>query len=192
MNVEEETKGCDPPSPSTGDLELDEMLEDDEGTVICYICGEKPCDWIQYGEELIERGSETFSGETVSNNGIRKTVYRMYVYGKYGHLGKGKRVRIPLCVRDRIRERWPEANPEDYVGHKDEANPEDDMGHEDEANLEDDMGHKDEANSGDDMGHKVRKRKKGPYSPMFTRSDMRWCTRSNTRMCTRSNTRKDE
>lgn len=107
--------------PSTGELELDEMLEVDDKQIMCYICGEKPCDWIQYGKELIQRGVEMFSGEEmVSNKIIRKTVYRMYVYTKYGHLGKGKRVRIPICVRDRIREKWPEANPEDYMGHKDD------------------------------------------------------------------------
>ncbi len=44
----------------------------------------------------------------------------MYVCRKYCHLGKGKRICIPICVRDQIQEKWPEANPEDYMGHKDD------------------------------------------------------------------------
>ena len=79
----EETKGDDS-LPSTGELELDEMLEVDDNEIICHICGERPCDWIQYGEDLIQRGVESFDSETVANNIIRKTVYRMYIYGKYG------------------------------------------------------------------------------------------------------------
>jgi hypothetical protein len=117
--MEQEEKGEDL-LPTTVDMELDEMLEDDDNAGFCCICGGKPCDWIQYGNELIQRVSGMFSGEQTANNIIRKTAYRMYVYGKYGHLGKGKRVRIPICVRDHIRERWPEANPDDYMGHKDE------------------------------------------------------------------------
>jgi hypothetical protein len=70
----EETKGDDS-LPSTGELELDEMLEVDENETMCCICGEKPCDWIQYSEELIQRGLERCSGEIVLNNIIRKTVY---------------------------------------------------------------------------------------------------------------------
>ena len=67
----EETKGDDS-FPSTGELELDEMLEVDDNELICRICDERPCDWIQYGEDLIQRGVESFDGETVANNIIRK------------------------------------------------------------------------------------------------------------------------
>ena len=113
---EEEIKedGC---SPSTGELELDKMLEDGDNRTICHICGEKPCDWICYGEDLIQRGETTFVSEIMTNNIIQKSIYSMYIYGKYGHLGKGRRICIPICVRDGIRKRWPESNPEDYMGY---------------------------------------------------------------------------
>lgn len=107
--------------PSTGEQELDMMLDDDNPDRICHICGEEPCDWNTYGEELLEEGGKLFEHEEVITHSlVRKTIYRMYVYGKYGHLGKGKRVCIPVCVRDKIREQWPEESIKHYVGNLEE------------------------------------------------------------------------
>ena len=64
MEVSEEIKGDDL-LPSTGQLELYEMLEDDDNAVIWFICGETT---FLYGKKLIQRGVAPFSNEIDSNN----------------------------------------------------------------------------------------------------------------------------
>ena len=108
----------------------DDFEEEEDNETLCSVCGECPCEWIRYGELLIQSGEQQFPNvlreenvlqgdvhDAVQRRKARKFVYRLYVYNRYGHLGRGRRVKIPLCVRDRIRERWPEANAEDYMGH---------------------------------------------------------------------------
>jgi len=53
-------------------------------------------------------------------NLVRKHCYRTYTYYRYGHLGKGNRVMVPSCVSDKIRERWPEENDDDFMGFREE------------------------------------------------------------------------
>ena len=49
----------------------------------------------------------------------RKSLYKLFVYEIYGHLGRGNRIHIPHCVRDEIRTLFPD--PEDeYMGHMSE------------------------------------------------------------------------
>ena len=47
-------------------------------------------------------------------------MYKLYIYNKFGHLGRGNRIQIPVCVISKIREMWPEDSNEDYMGHRDE------------------------------------------------------------------------
>ena len=64
------------------------------------------------------------------HRGARKKMYRAYVAAKYGYLGQGNRVVVPMCVALAIRLRYynPECNctPDEvarpcvhYMGHKD-------------------------------------------------------------------------
>ena len=71
---------------------------------MCAVCGETPCNWIVYGDDIIsetelmyEEDPQKEEGE-VENRFIRKLVYKYYIYEKHGFLGKGNRIRTPLCV----------------------------------------------------------------------------------------------
>ena len=101
-----------------------EMAEEDESeSIMCAVCGGTPCDWIVWGDEILsevqlmyEEDPQKGQGE-VENRCIRKSAYRYYIYAKHGFLGKGNRIRIPTCVLDRIREKWPEADG-NYTGYR--------------------------------------------------------------------------
>ena len=89
--------------------------EENIDDVMCEICGGTPCDWVQFGEELMEQvnlmydiNSSENREHTFRNSTIRKSAYRMFTYMKYGHLGKGNRIPIASCVVDRVRSAWPE------------------------------------------------------------------------------------
>ena len=51
-----------------------------------------------------------------SNDTMRHTAYKQYVYFAIGHTGKGKRICPPNCVLWRIRDMYPSVEP--YVGFK--------------------------------------------------------------------------
>jgi len=53
------------------------------------------------------------------NRTIRYHIYRAYVFNTHPGIKKGQRIRIPMCVVSIIREKWPNAEGEPYVGHKD-------------------------------------------------------------------------
>ena len=85
------------------------------------VCGGTPCDWEVYGEEVVADIKEMYhlcEGETpeADSRTIKKSAYRLFVYSKYGHLGKGNRVRIAPCVTDRIREKWVDEEG-NYTGY---------------------------------------------------------------------------
>jgi hypothetical protein len=101
------------------------------------VCGGTPCQWDEFGDDLLEQANEMFvqtmsvaddgsavmvlvnksSGELVNNNTARYHLYKMFTYLKYGHLGKGNRVRIPSCVQDMIREHFPDPSNQ-YTGFR--------------------------------------------------------------------------
>lgn len=88
-------------------------------TVVCHHCGDKPCFWKQYKEELVNSISSNDTSQDEKNNLYRKKAYQLYVSMKYGKLGRGNRVKIPFCVQSGIRSVWPERSPENYMGFKD-------------------------------------------------------------------------
>ena len=95
-----------------------------------------PCEWIEYGIPAIEDLKRHFnmdtaisegyvvemqSGNQFQNDKIRFTCYRLFTYEKFGHLGKGNRVKLPVCVESKIKTLFPsldgnyttfQANPE--------------------------------------------------------------------------------
>ena len=91
--------------------------EDDDN--MCAVCGGTPCDWIVYGEEAVEDIEKEFSSElnTIDNRTLRHSTYKLFIYSKYGFLGKGNRIKIATCVVDRIRQKWPDPNGE-YTGYR--------------------------------------------------------------------------
>ena len=96
------------------DIEEEKM---EESEVVCLRCGSTPCEWITYGKDIIEGGQEMYSeGDNVENNKKRKAMYHLFTYLKYGHLGKGNRIPIPICVVEKIRETFPSPDG-NYMGY---------------------------------------------------------------------------
>ena len=105
------------------------MSEEDEK--VCVDCGGTPCEWDELGPDLLERVDlmhrrEKIEGVTVvvddngnrvENGAMRKAIYRMFTYIKFGHLGRGQRIPIPVCVLREIRNMYPERDG-DYMGFK--------------------------------------------------------------------------
>ncbi len=46
-------------------------------------------------------------GKHVPNNHMRFTCYKCFTYEKFGHLGKGNRVKLPICVESKIKDLFP-------------------------------------------------------------------------------------
>jgi hypothetical protein len=66
------------------------------------------------------RGQEMYSEEeNVENNKKHNTMYCLFKYLKYGNLGKGNRIPIPICVIEKIREMFPipDDNYMDYMSN---------------------------------------------------------------------------
>ena len=63
----------------------------------------------------------------MAQNVVRKALYHLFTYLKYGHLGRGNRIPIPSCVMEKIREEYPDQNRE-FMGfcedNGDAENPE--------------------------------------------------------------------
>ena len=55
----------------------------------------------------------------VTNERMRKALYRLFTYMKFGHLGRGNRIPIPQCVVDKFREAYPEPDGV-YMGFHEE------------------------------------------------------------------------
>ena len=101
-------------SPSTTDGEDDEISSN-----ICLYCGDKPCFWISMKDDIVSSTIRNVDNYLKPNSYFRKRAYQMYVFHKYGRLGKGNRVRVPLCVLEGVRSVWPESDANGYMGHKD-------------------------------------------------------------------------
>ena len=110
---------------SNSDLSHSEDIEEDES--VCAICGGTPCEWEEFGPELIRRaslmarrsGSEEGGEDLVDSSGrpitytkMRCFLYRTFTYMKFGHLGRGNRIPLPNCVLREIKKLYPD--PEGY------------------------------------------------------------------------------
>jgi hypothetical protein len=84
--------------------------------MFCSLCENNPCKALLYREGL--EGELSVMSDSLPNNTKRKQLYRCYVVGEYGTLGRNNRVRIPECVVTFIRSLCPD--PEGvYMGHRD-------------------------------------------------------------------------
>ena len=116
--------------------ESTEEVKEPEEERCCYLCGKTPCEWIEYGIPAIEDLKRRFnmdtaksegyvvemqSGNQFQNDKIRFTCYRLFTYEKFGHLGKGNRVKLPVCVEAKIKTLFPSVDG-NYTKFK--ANPE--------------------------------------------------------------------
>ena len=117
----------DDPPPSQVDQSFDVDGDEDE---VCPVCGDTPCDWVSFGDQIKEQiqvlyfceinkdGKEEIvdgDGKKVPNNIMRKHLYQTYTYMKYGHLGKGNRMPPSFCVKKQIWLLFPEEDEDKYV-----------------------------------------------------------------------------
>jgi hypothetical protein len=80
------------------------------------MCKHDPCKVIQY-KDAIEGELSTLS-DSLDNSKKRNHLYRCFVFGEYGALGRHNWIRIPDCVVAFIRSVCP--NPQNlYTGHRD-------------------------------------------------------------------------
>ena len=88
---------------------------------VCELCGELPCEWITFGPTMKQRGISLYfnlpdgtnvdrNGVVVPNNPLRKNLYKMFIFLKYGRLGAGQRIELPKCVYDGIKELYPSSD----------------------------------------------------------------------------------
>jgi hypothetical protein len=82
--------------------------------VLCDLCGQAPCDWELFGEEIWEEGN-SLKEQGIENKAIRHHAYKMYTRMRHGVLRRYDRRPLPVCVRGEIMDAWPEANHV-YVG----------------------------------------------------------------------------
>ena len=94
--------------------EEDSGDEEEEEVVVCEMCGQTPCDWETFGEEIWEE-CQGLKQQGLDNNAIRYHAYRMYTRLRHGVLRRNDRRPLPVCVRGEIMDEWPDPNHE-YVG----------------------------------------------------------------------------
>jgi hypothetical protein len=110
--VETETAAAGEEETEEGEEETEEGSEESA----CIHCGRTDdCYWKQYETELREEGELMADS---SNKNIRFKLYQTVVQQIHGHLGRGNRTPTPGCVHAKVKELWPEANEQDYVGYQ--------------------------------------------------------------------------
>ncbi len=100
----------------------DESDQTSAGDRCCYMCGQTPCEWLTTGMLVLSKIETEFdihtavkngyvlrksTGGKVPNNTIRFAFYKLFVAEKYGHLGRGDRIRCKPCIKENIREFFP-------------------------------------------------------------------------------------
>ncbi|CAB9517267.1 hypothetical protein SEMRO_845_G209940.1 [Seminavis robusta] len=100
-----------------------EKKEEQPPIVPCRHCEQYPCYMIQdmVGGSLMMTG-DMMKEEGFDNKTIRKAMYKEAVRMIFGHLGAGKRRRLPVCVEGEIKDTWPRNPSKDaeYVWYKEE------------------------------------------------------------------------
>jgi hypothetical protein len=118
-------------STSSSEMSEDDEYKSDEcSEEVCEVCGGSPCEWKELGPEVVKITEEQFSwsdngvivldedGTPIERSTVRKAMYKLFTYLKFGHLGRGNRIPLPYGVIKEIRKRYPELDG-NYIGfHK--------------------------------------------------------------------------
>ncbi len=91
----------------------EEEVCDDE-PVLCSLCGQVPCDWESFGEEIWEE-CELLKNQGADNKQVWFHAYKMYTHLRHSALHRFDRWPLPVCIRGEIMDSWPDPNHE-YVG----------------------------------------------------------------------------
>ena len=89
----------------------------------CKACESDPCLWIEHHESVLSeieifKEEKVAKGEACPNNVCRKHGYRHFSLLIYGHLGKGQRVKLPGCIEEGVRSKYPNQSGKAYMGYK--------------------------------------------------------------------------
>jgi hypothetical protein len=95
--------------------EVEEMMEH-EKPVPCTLCGQVPCDWDTFGEEIWE-DCEELKGQGADNKQVRFHAYKLYTCLRHGVLRRFDWRPLPMCIRGEIMDSWPDPNHV-YVGYQ--------------------------------------------------------------------------
>lgn len=107
--------GDDSDSDSSGPTVPEQMVND---RFLCLKCGESPCIWTANKDEFLNRINDVYdTDDDISNRQKRKSAYKLFIYIKYGTLGKGNRVELSDCVLREVRKMFPDST-DDYMGYK--------------------------------------------------------------------------
>jgi hypothetical protein len=82
----------------------------------CPTCHHNPCKAVLY-KDMLEGELSTLL-DSLDNSKKRNHLYRCFVFGEHGTLGRRVRIRIPECVVEFIRSICPDPN-NNYTGHRD-------------------------------------------------------------------------
>ena len=88
------------------------------------MCKDAPCHRLQFEDILRSKGA-ILLGDNSALNAARHRLYSRYIMAVHGILGFRNCRVVPACVRDFIRELFPDAGG-DYVGHIDAVAQDDD------------------------------------------------------------------
>jgi hypothetical protein len=100
-------------SESASETEDEEELAEPD-VVTCDLCGQAPCDWDTFGEEIWEECNNMKEAGS-DNKAVRFHAYKMYTRLRHGVLRRFDRRPLPVCVRGEIMDSWPDPNHQ-YVG----------------------------------------------------------------------------
>jgi len=112
--VGDDTEGSSPSIVGSEDSLATTVIEATGTMVECVICGQTPCDWITFGDELCEE-CDSLKDQNIPNKSIRHHAYRTYIRLKLGVLRRYDRRPLPMCVYSEIIDCYPDPNG-NYVG----------------------------------------------------------------------------
>jgi len=114
VTVVDDCKGSSPSIVGSGDSLATTVIETMGTMVECVICGQTPCDWITFGDELCEE-CDSLKDQNSPNKSIRPHAYRTSIRLKLGVLHRYDRRPLPMCVYSEIIDSYPDPNG-NYVG----------------------------------------------------------------------------
>jgi hypothetical protein len=99
--VGDDTEGTSPSIVGSEDSLATNVIETMGTMVECVICGQTPCDWITFGDELCEECG-SLKDQNIPNKSIRHHAYRTYIRLKLGVLRRYDRCPLVLPSQWRL------------------------------------------------------------------------------------------
>jgi hypothetical protein len=99
---------------SEAETEEEEEELVDPAPVTCDLCGQAPCDWELFGEQIWEE-CNAMKEQGSDNKAVRYHAYKLYTCLRHGVLRCFDRRPLPVCVRGEILDSWPDPDHV-YVG----------------------------------------------------------------------------